>query len=53
MKLFVDHRISVNEFIIMLKRLAFKDIKEIELEDILLYRIETVSDQNQQKMHLK
>lgn len=40
MKLYIDNEISINQFIVQIKRTFFKDIEEITEDDIWLYRIE-------------
>jgi hypothetical protein len=39
MRLFIDKEISFNEFIVMIKNRFFNNNKDIELEDIWLYRL--------------
>lgn len=47
--IYVNRLIRINEFIIMLKNRFFKNIDNIELEDIWLYRVQGHND-GQHKM---
>lgn len=44
MMIYVNRKICINEFIIMIKNRFFKNIENIELEDIWLYKIIEVND---------
>lgn len=37
--IYVNRQICINEFIIMIKNRYFKNIENVELEDIWLYRV--------------
>jgi hypothetical protein len=47
MMIYVSRLIRINEFIIMIKNRFFKNIDNIELEDIWLYRVIEHNDGNQ------
>ena len=49
MQIYVSRLVRINEFIIMIKNRFFKNIDNIELEDIWLYRVKEHND-DQQKM---